>query len=95
LYYKRKFNKMEYQELISAKVVSATKTGLQIEPENLHTSLFPHQRDITMWNIEGGCRAGVSGALCQPGNADALWLGHRWRAGDSGLSGSGRHTEGH
>jgi len=38
---------------------------------------------------EGHRRAGLSGAFCQPRNADALWLGHGRGAGDSRLSDAG------
>lgn len=48
---------MNYQELISAKVVTAVKSGFDIDPGALHPSLYPHQRDITAWNIQGGNRA--------------------------------------
>lgn len=48
---------MQYQDLISAKVVTARKSGFDLDPAVLHPSLFPHQRDIVLWNIQGGCRA--------------------------------------
>lgn len=51
-----KFNDA-YQTLIEAKVVTAKKSGFTVAPEDLHSSLFNHQRDITLWNLEGGCRA--------------------------------------
>jgi len=48
---------MEYQELISAKIVTAKKSGFDVQPEDLHKSLFPHQRDIVLWALNGGNRA--------------------------------------
>ena len=48
---------MEYQELISGKVVTAKKTGIDISPDNLDQFLFAHQKDIIVWNVQGGCRA--------------------------------------
>lgn len=46
-----------YDEFINAKVVTAQKSGFTIDPDRLHQSLFPHQRDIVLWSLEGGCRA--------------------------------------
>jgi DNA modification methylase len=47
----------DYQELINAKIVTAPSTGFAADPTALHPSLFPHQRDIVLWNLAGGCRA--------------------------------------
>lgn len=47
----------EYQQLIESKVITANTTGFDIMPEALHPSLFPHQRDIVIWNVQGGSRA--------------------------------------
>jgi DNA modification methylase len=49
--------KEDYQELISKKVVTAKKSGFDVDPKTLHSSLFNHQRDIVAWNLEGGSRA--------------------------------------
>lgn len=46
-----------YQALIDAKVVTARVSGWKISPDDLHESLFQHQRDIVVWNIHGGNRA--------------------------------------
>lgn len=46
-----------YQDFISKKVVTAHKSGFDIDPATLHPSLFPHQRDIVSWCVQGGCRA--------------------------------------
>jgi DNA modification methylase len=46
-----------YNEFISGKVVTAHSSGFQIDPSELHPSLYPHQRDISTWAIHGGSRA--------------------------------------
>ena len=46
-----------YADFISRKVVTAEKSGFDIDPATLHPSLFPHQRDIVSWCVQGGCRA--------------------------------------
>lgn len=48
---------MHYQEFVSKKVVQAAYQGFDIDPADLHPSLYPHQRDIVTWNVKGGCRA--------------------------------------
>ena len=47
----------DYQALVEAKVVTAKKSGFTVPKDDLHQSLFPHQRDIVLWNLEGGNRA--------------------------------------
>lgn len=47
----------DYQALVEAKVVTAHKSGFAVSTDELHPSLFPHQRDIVAWNLEGGNRA--------------------------------------
>lgn len=46
-----------YQDFLKSKMVHAKKTGLQIDPSVINPSLFPHQKDIVHWAIQGGCRA--------------------------------------
>lgn len=48
---------MSYTEFISQKVVQAPKSGFSVNPDQLHPSLYPHQRDTVLWALEGGCRA--------------------------------------
>lgn len=48
---------MNYQEFIEDKIVHAPVRGFKIDPNKLHPSLFPHQRDTILWAAEGGCRA--------------------------------------
>lgn len=47
-----------YQELISKKVIKADQFGFEVNPDDLHPSLFPHQRDTVAWMLKGGRRAG-------------------------------------
>jgi DNA modification methylase len=47
---------MNYDEFISNKVPRAEQTGFTPKTEP-HESLFPHQRDIAKWCVEGGQRA--------------------------------------
>jgi len=35
----------------------ANFSGYTIEPNNLHPILYPHQRDICQWAVQGGNRA--------------------------------------
>lgn len=46
-----------YQNLIESKVVTAKFSGFDIDPSELHPSLFDHQRDIVIWCLKGGNRA--------------------------------------
>jgi DNA modification methylase len=48
---------MSYTELISNKVVKAPFNGFDIGADDLDPFLFPHQKDIILWNIKGGARA--------------------------------------
>lgn len=49
--------KETYEDFISSKVVTASYSGFDLDPETLHPCLFPHQRDIVRWAVKGGCRA--------------------------------------
>ncbi|MBO0947343.1 DNA methyltransferase [Fibrella forsythiae] len=46
-----------YQEFLEAKISLAPKTGFDLDPALLHPLLKPHQRDVVIWNCQGGCRA--------------------------------------
>lgn len=46
-----------YQNFLEQKIKLAVKTGFEIDPSVLHPILKPHQRDVILWNILGGCRA--------------------------------------
>jgi len=47
---------MSYQELISSKIVKAEYFGFDVNPNDLHPSLYAHQRDIVTWAVKGGRR---------------------------------------
>ncbi len=47
----------DYDSFISSKVVTAQKSGFEINSGDLHKSLYPHQRDIVSWSLQGGNRA--------------------------------------
>lgn len=47
----------KYTNFLREKIKLAQFDGFQIEPETLHEQLFPHQRDIVRWAVQGGNRA--------------------------------------
>ena len=47
----------EYLAFLREKVRLATFSGFAIEPQALHATLYPHQRDIVRWAVQGGNRA--------------------------------------
>lgn len=48
---------MNYKEFLENKIVVAEKFGTTINRDSLPELLLPHQKDITVWAIEGGRRA--------------------------------------
>lgn len=50
---------MNYQEFLKSKVVGAEKFGIDVSKITLNEKLFPHQRDIINFSLEGGRRANV------------------------------------
>jgi len=48
---------MTYQEFLESKIRRADYFGFDVPADALHTSLFPHQRDVCRWAIKGGRRA--------------------------------------
>lgn len=48
---------MNYQQFLKNKISLAKKTGFKIDRSDIHPALYPHQKDVVQWNIEGGCRA--------------------------------------
>ncbi|MBO0947552.1 DNA methyltransferase [Fibrella forsythiae] len=46
-----------YQAFLEAKISLAPKSGITLDPGQLHPLLKPHQRDIVLWAAEGGRRA--------------------------------------
>lgn len=49
---------LDYQNFISKKIVQSEKFGFTVPRENLHRTLFDHQKDTVLWMLEGGRRAG-------------------------------------
>lgn len=47
----------DYASFLKAKIKMANFTGFTLEPGNVHEILFPHQRDIVQWAVQGGNRA--------------------------------------
>jgi len=47
----------DYHQFLHAKIKMAQFDGVDIAPENVHPCLFPHQRDIVRWSVQGGNRA--------------------------------------
>jgi hypothetical protein len=46
-----------YEEFLKRKIKMANFDGFTVEPADLHGCLFPHQRDIVRWAVQGGNRA--------------------------------------
>lgn len=47
----------DYTNFLSEKIVTAPVSGFSFPIENIHPLLYPHQRDIVQWAINGGRRA--------------------------------------
>lgn len=47
----------EYDRFIQSKVCLSEKTGFLVDNSEINSMLFPHQRDIVRWALEGGKRA--------------------------------------
>jgi DNA modification methylase len=48
---------LTYESFLRSKMVVAPERGMPCDPSELSECLKPHQRDITAWAIQGGCRA--------------------------------------
>jgi hypothetical protein len=46
-----------YRAFLDAKARLATPTGLDVELDEVHPALLPHQRDAVVWAVRGGRRA--------------------------------------
>jgi len=46
-----------YNTFLESKAPTASRAGLEVEPQDLHESLFPFQRDAVRWALRGGRRA--------------------------------------
>ena len=49
---------MDYQDFLESKKFRAPESGIEVDPESLHPSLFPFQRDLVTWAVRKG-RAAV------------------------------------
>lgn len=47
----------EYEQFLRAKIKMASFKGFTVEPGAIHPVLYPHQRDICRWAVQGGNRA--------------------------------------
>ena len=47
----------DYDAFLRAKIRMAHFTGHDLPPDGVHPTLFPHQRDIVRWAVQGGNRA--------------------------------------
>ena len=50
-------NVVSYREFLKSKIATAVDGGLEIDADEIHSSLFPHQRDTVAWALRGGQRA--------------------------------------
>ena len=48
---------MTYDDFLHSKIEVAPVSGFEIQPEDVHPALKPHQRDAVIWAIKGGRRA--------------------------------------
>lgn len=48
---------MNYDDFLRSKIASSPAFGFDVDPSDLHESLFPHQKDAVVWAIRGGRRA--------------------------------------
>jgi DNA modification methylase len=46
-----------YRKFVEEKIRMASLRGVPCEPSEIHPALYPHQRDIVKWAVEGGQRA--------------------------------------
>ena len=48
---------MNYQQFLESKMILNHRCGFAIDPAEVNPMLKPHQRDLVVWAIAGGCRA--------------------------------------
>lgn len=48
---------LSYEDFLAAKVDFDRDHGFDVDEADVHTALFPHQRDIVQWAVRGGRRA--------------------------------------
>jgi DNA modification methylase len=54
---KEYLEKMSYDDFLKQKIKVAIKTGFDIDENQIHPMLKPHQKDVVKWAIKGGNRA--------------------------------------
>ena len=47
----------EYQAFLESKIAGTVQAGIDVSDDEIHPSLFPHQRDAVRWALLGGQRA--------------------------------------
>ena len=47
----------EYKDFLNGKIKIAEKTGFEIDISEVDPYLKPHQKEVVVWNVSGGCRA--------------------------------------
>lgn len=47
----------DYEHFLAAKVDFDSRTGFEIDLDDVHPALFDHQRRIVQWAVRGGRRA--------------------------------------
>lgn len=47
----------DYSEFLRQKIKMAQFSGFTVEPGDIHPILYPHQREIVKWAVQGGNRA--------------------------------------
>lgn len=47
---------MSYYDFLHSKVIIAPESGIEIDLEEIHPALKPHQRDAVRWELAGGRR---------------------------------------
>lgn len=48
---------MQYQDFLQSKIKIAESTGFDLPSEAVSATLFPHQKDVVRWAVDGGRRA--------------------------------------
>lgn len=50
---------MTYQDFLESKIEIAPLVGIEVQPEEVHKILKPHQKDAVVWACRGGRRGMV------------------------------------
>ena len=43
-----------YEDFLTSKIMTAERRGIEVNPDDLHESGKPHQKDIIIWALERG-----------------------------------------